>query len=243
MSDATDGREAPPASGGRSSDPVGREAPPASGDGPTPERRPDPADAAGRTVGRPAPQYGEYAPEGWVNPVEVERARGEREAAERRRAEADDQRRPVPVGRVGPPGRAPGRSRPAVPTSGRFGASPGDLLLTVLLLAFGFTTVVQQLFGISHTAATIADQIAARYTELAHPEALVPASALCAVVDLVLLIGTVWWSVARLRRRRVTFWVPLVGGAVAGAFSVVVYVVVLAHDPAYVTWMVTHSGL
>lgn len=189
---------------------------------------------------RPVPRYGEYAPEGWVNPVEVERARRERAAAEQRRAQASAGGVPSPGSRPGPPG-SPDR-RAGAPTS-RFGASAGDVLVTILLLAFGFTTVVQQLFGISRTAATIADEIAARYTALAHPEALVPASALCAVVDLAVFVGVVWWSVARLRRHRIAFWVPLLGGAVAGAVSVVVYVVVLAHDPAYVTWMVTHSGI
>jgi hypothetical protein len=263
-----DAREAHPASAGSVPAAPGEPRDPTSAPG-GPSRTPDdpalidPATAPTtpvRPAGRPAPQYGENAPEGWVNPVELERARAERERSDRERADRERAAaQPPAVGwgsvdragsvRQGRPGGAgqpngdrghPGPGAPSVPAS-RLGASPVDLLLTLLLLAFGLTTVLDQVFGVGQTAATIADQIAARYTALANPRALLPASALCAVVDVLLFAGTVLWSVRRLRRRRLTFWVPLAAGALAGLFAVVVYVVVLVHDPAYLSWVVSHS--
>lgn len=232
------------------------------------EARPAPATSAdGRPVGRPAPQYGEYAPEGWVNPVEAERERRDREAAARRRELAALEAARARQTRSGPPGRAGGgvprpgsttgpddhaRKRPgAGPGTGpgaapgvrsRFGASPGDLMITVLLLVFGLTTVLQQLVGIGSVASQVALQIEQRYVALANPQALVPATALSAVIGAVLFAGALWLSVIRLRRRRVTFWVPLVAGALAGLVTTIVYVVVIMHDPAFVSWIMAHRG-
>lgn len=233
------------------------------------EARPAPAVSAdGRPVGRPAPQYGEYAPEGWVNPVELERQRRERDAAEHRRELAALEAARAQQARSGPPVRTGGsparrdttrsgatagadrsgasgrRGAPGAPGAARsrFGASPGDLMITVLLLVFGLTTVLQQLVGIGNVAAQVARQIEQRYVALEDPQALVPATALSAVIGAVIFAGALWWSIVRLRRRRVTFWVPLAAGALAGAVTTIVYVVVIMHDPAFVTWIVAHGG-
>jgi len=220
--------------------------------------------------GRPAPRYGEYAPEGWVSPVEIERQRREREAAARRREQAAMEAARAQAGRTAPPGRQRGASKPSAAETGwaqtprrsdgepqapghsgpdasglerlRFGASPVDVLLTVVLLAFGLTTVLQQVVGVGRVAGQIAQQITIHYTALAHPEALVPATALNAVVGAVLFAGALWWSLVRLRRRKIAFWVPLVAGALFGAFSTIVYVVVLMHDPALAAYVTTNGG-
>ncbi|KQO62829.1 DUF6264 family protein [Curtobacterium sp. Leaf261] len=213
--------------------------------------------ADGRPIGRPAPRYGEYAPEGWVNPAEVERQRRERAAAEQRRELAALEAARARATRSVPPGRNrgtpphPDPRRPDQPRSDRarpgaarspYGASPGDLMITVLLLVFGLTTVLQQLVGIGNVASQVARQIEERYVALEDPQALVPATVLSAVVGAVLFAAALWLSIVRLRRRQVTFWVPLAAGALAGAVTTIVYVVVVMHDPAFVSWIVTHRG-
>jgi hypothetical protein len=115
-------------------------------------------------------------------------------------------------------------------------------MVTVLLLVFGLTTVLQQLVGIGTAATTVARQVELRYVALEDPQALVPAAALSAVIGMVLFAGALWWSIVRLRRRQVTFWVPLAAGALAGAVTTIVYVVVIVHDPAFAAWFVAHGG-
>lgn len=201
-----------------------------------------------RPVGRPAPEYGEYAPEGWVNPVLVEQERREREAAAREAAQgaagvaagAGDRRTDAGRQTGTPP---PGRTEDGSQTQARrFGASPGDVLATLLLLALGLTTVLQQVTGIGRLSSQVAQEIADRYTELTDPGALVPATVVAAIVGVFLLVGAAWWSIVRLRRAKRAFWVPLLAGAVAGVVSTAAYVVVIMQDPAFMAWMAAHAG-
>lgn len=181
----------------------------------------------GRVQGRPAPQYGEYAPDGWVNPV-LEHERREQERRDRARNEQDrpvpDQRRPEPAGTAGAPARA-------TPAAGRFGASPLDFVLTVGLLVIGCFSVLQAL-SIGPTASTMRTYLEQQYTELSDPAALSPAVLVRAVVLVVAFVLVVWWSFRRLRARRWTFWVPLVGGVVASVLGMVPVLVVVFQDPA-----------
>jgi hypothetical protein len=204
--------------------------------------------------GRPAPQYGEYAPEGWVNPVFVEQARRDREAEARRREDAEAAKRwelaggsperfrgtgTVPPDRGATDGRGP---RDASPAGAGVRRMPRDAVLTVLLLAFGLVSVIQQLSGITGIAGQVAAELAARYTALSDPHALVSAAATSAVGTAVLFVLAVWWSVVRLRRRKSSFWIPLCGAAIAAVFSTIVYVVVVMHDPAFAAYLVQHPG-
>jgi hypothetical protein len=207
--------------------------------------------ADGRVHGRPAPQYGEYAPEGWVNPVLVEQERQEREAearaAEQRRLEAARQaaatgrapRGPQPTRPAGiePPGRADEGTAGAR----RLGASPGDLLLTVVLFAFGLTSVVQQL-AVGNVASTVAKTLEQRYTALADPQALVPAAIVSAIGGVVVLVLVAWWAVHRLRLGKRTFWVPLLGGVVASVLTTIAFMVVVMQDGQFMAWVMQHGG-
>lgn len=218
------------------------------------EARPaSPTTADGRVHGRPAPQFGEYAPEGWVNPVLVEQERQERERAareaEQRRLDAAREaaatgrapRGPRPTRGTGtePPGRPAG---PGGATGARrLGASPGDLLITVLLLVFGATSVLQQL-AVGQVASTVARTLEERYTALSDPQSLIPAAIVSAVGGIVILVLVAWWSIVRLRRGKRAAWVPLLGAVAATALSTAAYLVVVMNDPRFMTWVVQHSG-
>ena len=169
----------------------------------------------GRVHGRPAPQYGEYAPEGWVNPV-LEHERPAQERAERPAEPAAASEAPAP----------------ATPAAGRFGASPLDFVLTVGLLVIGCFSVLQAL-SIGPTASTMRSYLEQQYTELSDPAALSSAVLVRAVVLVVAFVLVAWWSIRRLRARRWTFWVPLLGGVVASVLGIVPVVIVLLQDPAF----------
>jgi hypothetical protein len=208
----------------------------------------------GRVHGRPAPQYGEYAPDGWVNPVVVEEQRREQEraaagvsAGARAGAVQSDTRARRPGGTPPRPDRAEragtDRSRtggPGTLPGWRFGKTPVDLLLTLVLLAMGLVSVVQAL-SVGAVASAVRDDLERRYTALADPGSLTGAATISAAGLLVLFVVVVWWSVVRLRATKRTFWVPLVGGAVATLFSTVVFLVVLMQDSHFVAVMMQQA--
>jgi len=196
--------------------------------------------AGSRPQGRPAPQYGEYAPEGWVNPVLVEQERLERQQAERDRPEQQPGPRTTAAKRPDTgSGRAPAAA--GTPVAARFGASPADFLLTVMLLAFGLVSVLQSL-AFRSVAANLARELELRYTEMSDPGALVGAALVSAIGSLVLFVLVAWWSVVRLRNRKRTVWVPLLGGLVASVLTLSAFLTVMLHDDHFVAWFMQHAG-
>jgi hypothetical protein len=200
--------------------------------------------ADGRPIGRPAPQYGEYAPEGWVNPaLQQERdAVAERRELAAREAAAVRESRPVPPVRPSAPAERDAPQEGGAPAVSRPGFSPLDLLATCVLLAIGLYTVVSQMIEPSAYAATIASTVERQYVALSKPGALVPIAAWCAVGQGALFVLTAWWSISRLRHRKLTFWIPLVAGVVATLATGIAFTVTVFHDPAFLAWWATHSG-
>ncbi|MBT1631234.1 DUF6264 family protein [Curtobacterium flaccumfaciens] len=214
-----------------------------------------PTSAAGpvddRPQGRPAPGYGEYAPEGWVNPVLVEQERQERERQARERqdqASAAGARDAAPsdgvhgdrAGTDVRSGAVPAGAQGSMARS-RFGRTPADFVLTVGLLAFGLVSVVQSL-SVGKVASTVRRTLEAQYTALNDPSALSTAAAVAAITNVVVFALVAWWSIRRLRARKRTFWVPLVGAVVATAISTIAFVVVVMQDQAFVDFMLRQSG-
>jgi hypothetical protein len=182
---------------------------------------------AGTPDERPRPQYGEYAPEGWTW----------QPPAEDRHSDA-----PAP-----PPQAAPEPAPAAVPAAaasveGR-ADRPVDRLITIMLLVLG-------VFGAWSAIATIQslpDQLpqairqagellgtgAATFDYTPGPE--VPGILLVgSIAQVVLWLLTAWWSVSRIRARRLAFWVPLVGGVISFALLYAVMFVIVIMDPALV---------
>jgi hypothetical protein len=198
--------------------------------------------ADGRVQGRPAPQYGEYAPEGWVNPVVVERERRERErAADQAPSLGTDRGRTTDRPDAARPHGARPSATAGTPVATRFGASPADFLLTVMLLAFGLVSVLQSL-AFRSVAANLARQLELRYTALSDPGALVGAALVSAIGGLVLFALVAWWSVVRLRKRKRTVWVPLLGGLVASVLTLSAFLTVMLQDGHFVAWAMQNAG-
>lgn len=184
--------------------------------------------AVGRVHGRPAPEYGEYAPEGWVNPVlEAQRREDERRAQERR------EEQPTATAQSA-------AAAQQVPRS-RFGASPLDFGLTVGLLALGFWTVLGT-FDTGQTASRTRAMVEERFTTMSDPSTMSLAAVLIALSGVVVLALTAWWAVACLRRRKRSAWVPLLGGALWMVTGVVVLTAVVLADPSVHAWFVEHRN-
>lgn len=194
-----------------------------------------PGRADGRVHGTPAPEYGEYAPAGWVNPVLVEQERQaaeeqRRDAAQRQDADtrrASDPTRPASDQREvrrtpGPDGRRGSSTGPASGSTSPYGASRLDFLVTVGLLATALTSTLQSL-AVSRMASAVRQVFESRGMDITNPGALSTAAVVSALVTVVVFVLVTWWSVVRLRARRWTFWVPLLGGIVAVVVNLVVF--------------------
>ncbi|GAA1056667.1 hypothetical protein GCM10017608_21360 [Agromyces luteolus] len=196
----------------------------------TPERADDGAAPPPRDE-RPRPQYGEYAPEGWSwQPPGDDRT----DAAASAPATPPPPPAATPVGAPGS-GAADGAARPPRTI---------DRFFTILLLALGAigawnTSVsLQQLPGAIQGVYT--DQGVGTYS----PQPWLPTLALIGTVFMLALYAAVLgWSIMRLRARRLAFWVPLVGGAVAFLATMVLTSIVFFTDPTFQSYLERMTGV
>jgi hypothetical protein len=171
---------------------------------------------------RPRPQYGEYAPEGWTwKPPAGEHTSD-----------------PAPQ-MVTPPAAASARQ---VSTDGR-PERPVDRFITLMLLVIGvfgtWSTIstLQSLPDLLPQAIQRASEMLGTSAETLDytPGPEVPTILLAgSIFQVVLWLLTAWWSISRLRARRLAFWVPLVGGAVSFIALYAVMFIVILGDPALV---------
>ncbi|WP_400999609.1 DUF6264 family protein [Agromyces sp. GXQ0307] len=179
---------------------------------------------------RPRPQYGEYAPEGWSwQPPGDERT----DAAASAPAPPPPPAAPAPTRETGSPA-VDATARPPRTT---------DRFFTILLLALGAigawnTSVsLQQLPGAIQSVYT--DQGVGTYS----PQPWLPTLALIGTVFMLALYAAVLgWSIMRLRARKLAFWVPLVGGAVAFLATMVLTSIVFFTDPTFQSYLERMTG-
>lgn len=147
-------------------------------DAPPPAEQPDP---------RPRPKYGEYAPPGWVSPVQP-----------------DLTRMPPPAA----PTNAPAFARPA---------AAWDRTLTIVLLVIGFFGAVIGWMtgaGLPESLAPALEQYG--ITPGPMPPWLETASIVITASHVGLYVAALAISVSRLRRGLRASWVPLAAGILAG---------------------------
>jgi hypothetical protein len=172
---------------------------------------------------RPRPQFGEYAPEGWTWKPPAE----------------DHISDPAPQ-MVTPPAAASARSARAASVEGR-PERPTDRLITIMLLVLGVfgtwisISTLQSLPDVLPDAISRASEmLGTGGTPLDYvPGPEVPAILLAgSIFQAVLWLLTAWWSISRIRARRLAFWVPLVGGAISFIGLYGAMTIVILSDPA-----------
>jgi len=190
---------------------------------------------------RPRPRYGEYAPEGWVSPVPPAdvappASQGDLSPAGRQTAAPQQEQsrggaRPYP----GPPAAAP------VLSTGR----RVDRVATFVLLGLAGYNVVANIVLVSGFSRTLlASFSAAGYPvdDFAGGADLQRAGGTIAVVSLIVFVLMLAWTVRRLRRGAITFWVPLVAGVVVTLVQTVLVLSVFLGDPAFVQSVLDGAG-
>jgi len=181
---------------------------------------------------RPRPQYGEYAPEGWVSPVADAAAAREAELA----AKAADSR--VVDAR---PGAAPAtQAAPTAGTATPAGLSTGrrvDRIATLALIGLAVYNVVGNVVLVPNFAATLLDLLRGNGYDVdtfTSQPALQTAGAVIAVTSLVVFVVMLWWTLRRLRAGRLSFFVPLAAGVLVTAVQVIAVFSVVLGDAAFV---------
>jgi hypothetical protein len=175
---------------------------------------------------RPRPQYGEYA-----SPEQQAKAMGAKNppplsvppVASRVTGALAPSPPPPPYGQNLP--------RAATVTAPR----RWDLMLSAVLLAYGLYGVVSGMFQFADLGALINRvyqvQGIGQFTTTPLATAL---GVVINVSDVVLFVATALITFALLRRGRIAFYVPLIGGVIAGLIAVVCILVLVFGDPAYI---------
>jgi hypothetical protein len=121
-------------------------------------------------------------------------------------------------------------------------ARNGDAMLTIALLVFGVYSVVSSIPGLLGLSTTLVDAFTAAkigtYTSFATADAIGVAILVC---HSVILVAVVALSLARVRARRLAFFIPLAGGALAGVIYIVLLLVAMASDPSFAAWVDSRS--
>jgi hypothetical protein len=168
---------------------------------------------------RPEPRYGEYA-----TPQDQARAMGSGQPT----APSDGA-----SSQVGPAWGGPTEVESAHLTRRRW-----DLILTAVILAYATLNVVSQLFLGSTLSTVIEDFYRLQGIGTYTPTSL--AGTLGVVlngVTAVLYVLTVALTVRQLRRGRVAFYIPIIGGVIAMLVAVAFVMVLLTGDPTFTSYM------
>jgi hypothetical protein len=176
---------------------------------------------------RPRPRYGEYAPEGWVNPVATDDA-----AQEARVAEQDARPTTTADGRSGD---GTLTAPPALTTGRRV-----DRVATFALIGLGAFGAIQ---AVARAPRYAEDQLAqfaqfdADLSGFSSTGALQTFGVVMAVFAVALFAFSTWWTLRRLRAGRLGFVVPLVAGVVFSLVQGFGAAAVLMSDPAFAASM------
>ncbi|WP_395242589.1 DUF6264 family protein [Agromyces sp. MMS24-K17] len=212
------------------------------GDGPGAAATPAPAPADERS--RPRPKYGEYAPPGWTwQPPTDDRDEASGPAASAASpaptaaAQPQSHPGPAPAAAPGLPAEAGAEAAPARPER------PVDRIATIGLLAFGafgaWNTatsyqLLPQSFQVVYEQQGVGDFVA--------PEWLPTLTTVGIIVQLALYAAVLGWSVLRIRRRKVAFWVPIAGGLLSVVLTLVLCGIVFFNDPTFLAYVEQMSG-
>ena len=162
---------------------------------------------------RPRPQYGEYAPDGWVSPYS-----------------------PVPDSTEAP---LAAEQVVVEPVRKR---RTWDTVLTFALLGVGLYTVLSGYVGFSQLS-DVFDQMFTQLGigEFTNVDAANTAGVIASIAQTVIWVIAAVGAGISLQRGRLAFWWPLAGGVLANLILVILVGVVMASDPAYAEYVTQMS--
>jgi len=181
---------------------------------------------------RPRPQYGEYASEA-ERAAAIERSGAAGPAPRETPAGSDAPVRPAaPKATAGAPG------QPARPAPDRTVNTGFDRIATIFLLMFGLVYII----GGAGSYFTLGASMERMFAQLGVGE--YTPTTLTPIIGIVIVVseGIIWllaagWSYLRISRGRPSWWIPLVAGILGFLVSVALLGVLLAQDPAFLSYV------
>ncbi len=169
---------------------------------------------------RPRPAYGEYA-----TPEE-----------QRARIRQPDARQAEPAATPAP---APVVSEPIAAAASAERTPPRDRIVTLILLAIGAANVLTSVFSYLDLAPVIQQAmetlgIPGEFSSFAAARTW---GAIAAVILVAGYVLTVVWALSRMRARRLSWWIPIVGAVVTMLVVTICLTVPIMGDPAFVEYL------
>jgi hypothetical protein len=191
---------------------------------------------------RPRPQFGELAPEGWTWTPPVTAATAEPETDAPTKAAAPLSTSKPDAKKLDVDAMKPSATR-FDPNAPQKPLRLGDILATSVLIMLGLVMTasgVQQFFQLQ-------DMIGLFYTQegigtYAGGTSAQTAGVVAAVSQIVIMLAVIGFSVQLIGKRRLSFWVPLAGGALAAVVVFICMMVALFADPTFMTYVQGMSG-
>ncbi|WP_341952619.1 DUF6264 family protein [Salinibacterium sp. TMP30] len=113
-----------------------------------------------------------------------------------------------------------------------------DVLLTSTLLLFGVVDVINTFSTVSNLGPALREGLAGQGVESFSSEALAAeAGGAANIVRLVVLVLAIVFSLIQIQRKRIAFWIPIVGAVIAGIALVVAILVTVMSDPGFMAYV------
>ncbi|MBX3078419.1 MAG: hypothetical protein KDB18_07695 [Salinibacterium sp.] len=181
---------------------------------------------------RPRPQYGEYASEA-ERAAAIERSGGARPTPSEAPAASDTPVRPaVSKKSASTPG------QPARPALNRTANKGSDRIVTIFLLTFGLVYII----GGAGSYFTLGASMERMFAQLGVGE--YTPTTLTPIIGIVIVVseGIIWllaagWSYRRISSGRPSWWIPVAAGIIGFFVSVALLGVLLAQDPAFLSYV------
>lgn len=196
---------------------------------------------------RPRPKYGEYAPLPPAAPEGTSEAGVEKSPAD-------------PATPASPAGMAP-PAMPIIPDSslnaqyqrdaaagltaqGETPVAPPrkhrlwDVFLTATLLLFGVVDIINTFSTVANLGPVLREGLAAQGMDDFTSDALASeAGGVANIVRVAALVLTIIFALLQIQRKRIAFWIPIIGASIAGiALMVAIFVAVLS-DPGFIAYV------
>lgn len=122
---------------------------------------------------------------------------------------------------------------------------PVDRAATFALFAVGLINILSGAGRTLNLSGTMTDSLRLMGVSSTIPDTpdIARLGALLVISQLVLWVAALAWSIRRVMRGRLAFWIPLLAAVLAGIVMVTVYAVILLHDPGFVQFVQQQEGV
>lgn len=112
-----------------------------------------------------------------------------------------------------------------------------DVLLTSTLLLFGVLDVISTIPVLANMGPFLRDALEPQGASFTSDAIAAEAGGAANIVRVVVLAITIVFALIQIQRKRIAFWIPVVGAAIAGIVLTVAVVVAVMNDPGFIAYV------